>query len=56
MGSPFQAIEPARTPGGDNPMTERMSVVLPMPLRPSSATTSPSPTLRLAPCSTWALP
>jgi len=34
--------------------TIAFSVVdLPAPLRPSSETTSPSPTRRLTPCNTW---
>jgi hypothetical protein len=35
---------------------ERMSVVLPMPLRPSIATTSPGATLSDTPWSTWLSP
>jgi hypothetical protein len=54
--SPCQRMSPPRTCGGCSPMIERISVVLPMPLRPSSATTSPAPTVSDAPHTTWALP
>ena len=37
-------------------MMERIVVVLPMPLRPSSATTVPSLTSMSTPCSTWLSP
>ena len=42
--------------GGVRPMMERIVVVLPMPLRPSRATTVPSLTSMLTPCSTWLSP
>src|ERR1044071_5617 len=38
------------------PMIDFMVVVLPAPLRPSSVTTSPSRTSKVAPCSTWDSP
>src|SRR3954454_8159076 len=38
------------------PMTARRVVVLPAPLRPSSATVSPSRMSRSTPCSTWLSP
>ena len=38
------------------PMSVRISVVLPMPLRPSSATVSPWTTDRSTPCRTWLAP
>ena len=37
-------------------MIVRTVVVLPMPLRPSSVTTSPAPIARLRPNSTWLSP
>src|SRR5262249_47305593 len=37
-------------------MTARIVVVLPMPLRPISVTTSPAPTVKLTSNSTWAGP
>src|SRR4051812_2726817 len=46
--SPAKAIEPRRWP--TIPMMARSVVVLPAPLRPSSVTTSPSPTVKLIPC------
>src|SRR5205823_5166550 len=42
--------------GGVNPMSARMSVVFPMPLRPRMATTSPLATVRDTPCRTWLSP
>ena len=42
--------------GGVSPVTARRVVVLPMPLRPSSATTSPAPTSRSTPNRTWLAP
>ncbi len=39
--------------GGVNPMIERISVVLPAPLRPRIATTSPAPIVSETPWSTW---
>jgi hypothetical protein len=54
--SPRQVIEPERTCGGVSPMMERISVVLPMPLRPSTATISPAPTSSETPWSTSASP
>src|SRR5262249_53031540 len=42
--------------GAVMPMIERMVVVLPMPLRPSSVTTSPRRTSRSTPNSTWLWP
>ena len=41
---------------GVKPITERMSVVLPAPLRPRIATTWPAPTCSDTPCSTWLSP
>src|SRR5438874_3155857 len=38
------------------PMIDFRVVVLPAPLRPSSVTTSPGSTSKLAPCSTWDSP
>src|SRR5258708_20658125 len=38
------------------PMIDFIVVVLPAPLRPSSVTTSPGNTSKLAPCSTWDSP
>ena len=45
---------PAR--GCTSPSMERISVVLPMPFRPMSATASPSATEKSTPCRTWLLP
>src|SRR6478672_6596402 len=47
---------PSSTRGGAMPMTERMSVVFPMPLRPSSATTRPLSTRIDTPRNTCASP
>ena len=44
----LKRISPRR--GGLKPIIERMVVVLPMPFRPSRATTCPSLTSRLTPC------
>jgi hypothetical protein len=54
MGAPRKRIAPfcARV----RPMIERMVVVLPMPLRPSSVTTSPASMARSMPKSTWLVP
>src|SRR6202521_3898997 len=38
------------------PMIDFIVVVLPAPLRPSSVTTSPGKTSKVAPCSTWDSP
>src|SRR5437660_5945137 len=38
------------------PMIDFSVVVLPAPLRPSSVTTSPARTSKVAPCSTWDSP
>src|SRR5207253_4931458 len=38
------------------PMIDFSVVVLPAPLRPSSVTTSPANTSKVAPCSTWDSP
>src|SRR5438309_4646396 len=46
--SPPRATEPRRWP--TIPMMARSVVVLPAPLRPSSVTTSPSPTVKFIPC------
>ena len=48
--APLKMMLPLR--GGVRPMMERMVVVLPMPLRPRSATTVPSFTSMVTPCST----
>ena len=45
---------PAR--GASNPMMQRISVLLPLPLVPSSATVSPSRTSSDSPCSTCTWP
>src|SRR5919201_2999821 len=47
MSSPRKRIRPERT--GSNPVILSMMVVRPAPLRPTSETTSPSPTSRLTP-------
>ncbi len=49
-GAPRKRMSPSR--GGVRPATERMSVVLPMPLRPRIATIEPSRTSSDSPCST----
>ena len=41
---------------GSIPITARIVVVLPMPLRPSNVTTSPGATVKLTPNSTWLSP
>ena len=51
---PAKRIAPARA--GVRPMMERMVVVLPMPLRPISATISPDRTDSDRPNSTWLRP
>ena len=51
MRLPRNSMLPARA--GVRPMMERTVVVLPMPLRPSSATTSPGRISRSMPNSTW---
>ena len=51
---PRKRIEPAVATGGRRPQIDRSSVVLPIPLRPRSASTSPSPTLSEMPLSTRA--
>ncbi len=43
--APFTATDPARS--GSNPSMARISVVLPMPLRPISPTASPGRTAKL---------
>jgi len=42
--------------GGTRPSMLRISVVLPMPLRPINATVSPGPTLKSTPCRMWLAP
>jgi hypothetical protein len=42
--------------GGTSPSIERISVVLPIPFRPMSATASPSATEKSTPCRMWLLP
>src|SRR5687768_11772338 len=54
MSSPLNRIRPAAT--GRRPEIARMTVVLPAPFAPISATTSPSLTLRLTPCRAWIRP
>ena len=51
---PLKLTRPRR--GGEKPTTERMSVVLPMPLRPRMATTSPGATSSETPCRMWLSP
>src|SRR3954453_3273587 len=51
---PSMAISPRRWP--TIPMMARKVVVLPAPLRPSSVTTSPSPTVNVIPCRMCASP
>src|SRR5262249_1540254 len=51
---PANRTDPARWP--TMPMIDLSVVVLPAPLRPSSVTTSPANTSKLAPCSTWDSP
>jgi hypothetical protein len=50
MSRSLNVTRPRR--GGVKPTMERMSVVLPMPLRPSTPTTSPRCTPSDTPCST----
>src|SRR5207245_2660834 len=54
MSSPENRIRPRR--GRANPMIERMSVVLPMPFRPRSATAVPGRTSRETTWRTWESP
>ena len=54
IGSPLKWIAPPC--GRVMPMIERIVVDLPMPLRPSNVTHSPSLTSRLMPNSTWLVP
>jgi hypothetical protein len=54
MGSPSKEIVPDF--GGVMPMIERTVVVLPMPLRPRSDTTSAFPICRSMPKRTWLRP
>src|SRR5690349_4404800 len=54
MSSPLKRMRPAAT--GRRPEIARMTVVLPAPFAPMSATTSPSPTVRLTPCRAWMRP
>jgi hypothetical protein len=44
ISAPSKLIRPERTSGGVAPATDRTVVVLPAPLRPSSAQISPSST------------
>ena len=50
----IMGLTPARA--GASPMIERTVVVLPMPLRPMSVTTSPGAMANEMPCSTWLRP
>ena len=54
LPAPSNEIVPAR--GGVMPMIERTVVVLPMPLRPSRVTTSPTCDVKVMPNSTWLRP
>jgi len=54
MGRPPRWIVPSR--GGVKPTMERMSVVLPTPLRPRMLTASPAPSVSETPCRTWLSP
>ena len=54
VSRPLNMIDPARR--GTSPMIDFIVVVLPAPLRPSRVTTSPSPTWKSTPCSTWLSP
>ena len=54
IAAPPNSMAPLR--GRFNPQIERIVVVLPMPLRPISATTSPSATSRSTPNSAWLAP
>ena len=51
IGSPAKRMWPER--GGVKPITERISVVLPTPLRPSSAVTRPLSARSETPCRMW---
>jgi hypothetical protein len=52
----FRSKVTAPALGGTMPMIERTVVVLPMPLRPRSVTTSPARTANDTPNSTWLAP
>ena len=54
VGWPAKVIAPCR--GRSSEQMVRTVVVLPMPLRPISATTSPSPISRSTPKSAWLAP
>ena len=54
ISSPRYVIDPER--GGDAPTIDRIVVVFPAPLRPSSVTTSPSSISSETPWSTWLFP
>ena len=54
MSAPSKRIVPPR--GTDRLQIERIVVVLPMPLRPISATTSPSFIAKSTPKSAWLAP
>src|SRR5712664_1200391 len=54
MSRPSKRTYPALT--GSNPDSARSMVVLPAPLGPSNATTSPGDTVKSMPCSTRILP
>ena len=54
MSSPLKRTRPRLS--GMKPMTERMRVVLPMPLRPRMVTIAPRSTLSETPWSTWLSP
>ena len=51
IDSPAKRIVPRR--GGVKPMIERISVVLPTPLRPSTAVTAPAGARSVTPCRMW---
>src|SRR5690606_3605141 len=52
---PPSRMSPPTIDGGVSPQSARTSVVLPMPLRPSSAIALPSSTESVTPSSTWAV-
>jgi hypothetical protein len=54
MASPPNCTSPRI--GESVPVSTFSSVLLPMPLRPSSASTSPAPIVRSMPNSTWLAP
>src|SRR5207302_8218490 len=54
ISRPPKRIDPAMA--RVSPMIERTVVVLPMPLRPMSVTTSPGAIANEMPCSTWLKP